>query len=495
MTKGSVEACIHDIFPISCCTYCRVAQPAPSTRSTAVSSAPTAEVRTGAARPPAGALRTQPPQTCPACNAEIRSTYSFCRSCKHRLRRAATSTGAIHTAPWTYVHALRPWQVTALAAWEQADHRGVVEAATGTGKTAVAFAAVQRLRVLHGENLRVAIVVPTKVLARQWRRALTSECGVPPYLIGDQYSSPEVEWTPRHPVLITVLDTARTHLSEVIGAWKDKPILLVVDECHRAGSESNARIFGMAATYTLGLSATPERDDGGHRKYVFPGLGGPVFRYPLLNALDDGVLAPLVSVNLYVDFTVSEQAQWDDLRHDIADAIRLLEHYHPELETAGPEFLKIVTKLAEQEDPTAMRLMSRLTSRQKVLASAQGRVACQRKILEWLATVPQRALVLHETIRAAEASHRALKDANVTVALDHSQLPRQERDNEEATFRAGRARVYVAVRTLDEGVDVPDAAVAVIAAGSRSLRQRIQRFGRVLRYEKDKSAIVISVHR
>jgi superfamily II DNA or RNA helicase len=383
--------------------------------------------------------------------------------------------------------------VTALASWKDAGRRGVVEAATGTGKTAVAFAAIEQLRDVHGDALRVAIVVPTKVLARQWRTALETEVGIPRSFVGEQHSAAKTQWTPQHPVLVTVLDTARRNLAVVLKAWQGKPVLLVVDECHRAGSEHNAKIFDQRATYTLGLSATPERDDNGHVDHVYPGLGQPVYRYPLLDALDDGVLAPLTSINLYVDFTSAELVAWEDLRDQIRQAIRKLEWEFPELELAGADFLKSVGRLAEREHPTALRLMALLAERRELLATAEGRVACQRTLLRWLAGTDDRALVFHETIKSAEASRDELLELSVPVSIDHSKLNREERDGEEQRFRSKISRVYVAVRALDEGVDVPDASVAVIAAGSRSRRQRIQRFGRVLRHEADKKAIVVSI--
>lgn len=197
-----------------------------------------------------------------------------------------------------------------------AGRRGVVEAATGTGKTLVALGAIEELRRERGSYLRVVIVVPSKVLASQWRRELEHTLNVPPHVIGEQHSDVVTEFDPdRHLVLLTVVNTARANLRRVLGGWRRHNLtsLLIVDECHRSGSEFNARIFDGAYDFSLGLSATPERDDGGHLRHVYPGLGSPVYRYPLLDALDDGVLAPLRSVNLYVDFDRAERDRWSGL--------------------------------------------------------------------------------------------------------------------------------------------------------------------------------------
>jgi superfamily II DNA or RNA helicase len=272
-------------------------------------------------------------------------------------------------------------------------------------------------------------------------------------------------------------------------------ILLIVDECHRAGSDFNARIFEGKYDSSLGLSATPEREDGGHAKYVYPGLGPPIYRYGLLSALDDGVLAPVRSVNLYVDFDNTETAKWQRLSDKIADAFRSVRSSHSWLDTVAPEeLMKEIAKLAKAEDLAALHLQKALTDRRTLLAEAGARIRCQHAILDWVSKTDRRALVFHETIKAAEESWRYLQDVlHVRTSLDHSQLNQAKREKAADDFRHGHTRVLVAVRALDEGVDVPDASVAVIGAGSRSRRQRIQRFGRVLRKVDDKEALVVSV--
>src|SRR5690348_2041898 len=86
---------------------------------------------------------------------------------------------------WTLRFPLKPWQADALSAWHTAGRRGVIEAATGTGKTMVALAAIEGLYREHHKNLRVAVVVPTKVLAQQWRHELHRNLGVLPPRMGE----------------------------------------------------------------------------------------------------------------------------------------------------------------------------------------------------------------------------------------------------------------------------------------------------------------------
>lgn len=396
---------------------------------------------------------------------------------------------------WRYQHELRPWQAEALAAWDGAGRRGVVEAATGTGKTAVALVAAERMRREFGTSLRVVVVVPTIALASQWREAMTRELGVHRSLVGELHSGERSEFSSGSHVLVTVINSARNTLQDRIASWRRQglQVLLVVDECHRAGSDHNARVVDTEATATLGLSATPERADRGHATLVYPGLGNPVYRYPVLTALDDGVLAPLQSINLYVDFTTDESVVWNQQGRDLGQAIQVLESRYPGTTSDVERMWKRIGELAKDEVPEAMRVVALLARRADVLAKAENRQKCLVAVLDWLAANDERVIVFHERITQAVATERLLVARGVASMLDHSQLRRSERSTGLGRFKRGQARALVAVRSLDEGIDVPDASIAVIASGSRSPRQRIQRLGRILRRSGDKRATCISI--
>lgn len=397
--------------------------------------------------------------------------------------------------PWRYQRELRPWQAEALMAWERSGNRGVIEAATGTGKTAVALVAAERLRADRGVALRVVIVVPTIALATQWREAVTSELGVPSSVVGELHSGDGLDFSSRSHVLVTVINSARNAVQDQIASWRRQglDVLLIVDECHRAGSGHNARVVNTEATATLGLSATPERSDRGHSTVVYPGLGNPVYRYPVLTALDDGVLAPLRSINLYVDFTPGEASVWEAQRRDLGQALRVLEGLYPGITLDAERMWKRIGELAQDEVPEAMRVVALLARRAELLAGAENRRKCLAAVLDWLATNDDRVIVFHERIAQAERTAELLQERGITSTLDHSGLKRTDRSVGLARFKRGAARALVAVRSLDEGIDVPDASIAVIASGSRSPRQRIQRLGRILRRSGDKRATCISI--
>lgn len=358
----------------------------------------------------------------------------------------------------------------------------------------VAMAAVSRVRSDHGVRGRFAVVVPTQALAAQWVRELRSVLDVDPSLIAEEHSAAPSPPSQPH-VVVTVINTARTRLAERIADWEraGNRVLVVVDECHRAGSEHNSAVLTTEASYSLGLSATPERTDGAHEQRIYPGIGEPVYRYPLLKALDDEVLAPMRSVNLYVDLTTRERGQWEGVGRDLGIAMATLESQNPGI-TADPiQMWTTISRLARLDDPAAKRVVALVAERRSLLSNSSERRRCTDAVLDWMVARGERAMVFHESIKSAELVAEGLRERGAAAVLDHSELPRAERTRCLERFRSNAATYLVAVRSLDEGIDVPDAAVAVIAAGSRSPRQRIQRLGRILRASEGKRALAVSI--
>ena len=103
----------------------------------------------------------------------------------------------------------------------------------------------------------------------------------------------------------------------------------------------------------------------------------------------------------------------------------------------------------------------------------------------------ERGIVFHETIESAERILRILRARGHQAEMYHSRMSKALRRDNLRLFRRGMVDVLVTCRALDEGLDVPDASVAVIAASTASVRQRIQRLGRVLRPSAGKEAAVV----
>jgi superfamily II DNA or RNA helicase len=358
---------------------------------------------------------------------------------------------------WQLPLPLRTWQQEALLRWKEGD-RGVVAVVTGGGKTLFALACILDL-VKRSRDAVVAIVVPTVALLDQWVVVLTEEFSAPLEDIA-LYGGGRRAATPKK-LNVLVINTART-VSPVIAS--QYPTFLIIDECHRAASMHNALAMRGDHMATLGLSATPERDfDDLFTQTVVPALGPIIYRYDYNQALADGTITPFTLTNVRVALRPDEQQEYD-------------------------QYTRRLIPLFRQRDAGLNvddRLQRILQERARVSTSAQMRIPAAVKILEQNRYA--RTLVFHEQIYAANIITQLLRQRGHRVAVYHSGIGANLRQDNLRLFRRGEVDILVTCRALDEGINVPDASLAVIVASTSSTRQRIQRLGRVLRPASNKT--------
>ncbi len=372
---------------------------------------------------------------------------------------------------------LRPWQEEALTAWEGNGRRGIIAAATGTGKTRLALEALKRI---VSENGRTVIVVPTRVLQDQWLRELRNAKVAPTRRIGT-IGGTDPDPNPDHLVIVAVIDSARTGVRSLVKHWNGLglPTMLIVDECHWAGSDYNRGVFEGDALWRLGLSATPERGDDGFDDVLVPELGGVVYRYSLKDAMDDGVLADLQLVNLILDLTRGEVDEYQRLERRINSLVADLSRKRPDL-FVNQDWTSAIAG-ARKSEPLAKRLSTLVGERRRMLARSSGRFVAVKNLLSAGHFQGRRTIVFNETIEQAEHVADLVREDGVSVAVDHSKMSPRDREANQARFRGGGTDCFVVVKAADEGLDVPDADQALITSGTLNPRQRIQRLGRVVR--------------
>lgn len=357
--------------------------------------------------------------------------------------------------PWALRYDPREWQVEALAKWTP-EQRGIVEVVTGGGKTV--FAHLCLLAFFKGHpDAQALIIVPTVSLLDQWWVSLQEELGVGRAEIGLLSGTDKIEGDER--IIIAVINTARNFTEEFS---KDRALFLIVDECHRAGSPSNAMALQGEFAATLGLSATPEREyDEGFDAFISPRLGPIIHQYTYIDAARDGVISPFSLTNVRVDLLPDEEEKYRKYTRSIALALR-------RGETAdGDERLK---RLLQQRAAVASNATTRIPVAVKLVETHKG----------------ERAVIFHERIEAANHILSILRARGHRATVYHAEIgPTIRRDNLRL-FRKGLFDVLVCCRALDEGINVPEASVAVIASSTASQRQRIQRLGRILRTAKGK---------
>ncbi|MGY1690370.1 DUF3427 domain-containing protein [Geodermatophilus sp. SYSU D01105] len=373
---------------------------------------------------------------------------------------------------------LRPWQSEALAAWRTAEHRGVVEAVTGAGKTFVGMAAARDTLAAGG---CVVVVVTTTELQDQWHAGLTER--LPGVRIG-RLGGGRQDDLDTCDVLVAIVNSAARR------TFHPRPgDLLIADECHRYGAPAFARALEEGFEQRLGLTATFEREDDGVETYLRPYFRDVVFTLWYDRALAEGIIAPFDIALVAVDLSEDEQRQYDQCSERMDVAARTLENRFGVSRDSYSEFMLTLNRLArgERQDGAsayARMYLGPMSARRGLLAASQAKLTALAQ-LEPAVRRAHGALVFTQTKESAASAADVFEDAGIPASTLFSGLDRDERRDRMAAFRDRAAHLLAAPRVLDEGVDVPEADLAVIVAANRSRRQLVQRLGRVLRLKSD----------
>ncbi len=356
----------------------------------------------------------------------------------------------------------RPYQEDALAAWLAADGRGVVVLPTGAGKTVLALMAIERLR------LRTVIVVPTIELLYQWRAAVIERLGVPKSkvgVVGD--GRREVR-----PVTIITYASAGMPEAPIGGAG-----LLICDEAHHLPSPSYRRIPARAgAPYRLGITATPERSDG--TEGALDRLLGPVVYQRTPEALSaEGHLAQFKETRVYVDLQPEEALRYGIL---MSEWKWFLARNRGMLARGGDFFGELIRRSGS--DPAARQALRAHHQARMIALNAEAKLA---EVAGLLARHRgDKVLVFSEYTALVDRISQALALPAITY-----RTAADERKRTLQAFRNGAYSKLVAGRVLNEGVDVPDANVAIVVSGNSTAREHIQRLGRIIRPKRDEAVL------
>lgn len=357
---------------------------------------------------------------------------------------------------------LRAWQAEAIARWVAYERRGILEVTTGAGKTICAIGCIEDFW-RSCRSGRVIILVPSIALADQWYANLethlpSTEGGIEVYGAGMKPAGPGR-------VNIMVINTGREWAPRIAGEF---PTFLIADECHKYASPANARALTGRHLATLGLSATPRRQyDTRFEEYVVPNLGPVIFEYGLVAAYRDSILVRPKITNIAVGLSDKEQ--------EIDDAQSRRIGFLSSQVASGAVGQMELERAVFQRANTRRNATARLRATAHLLNEHRNNIC----------------IVFHETIEAAEILCELLAKRKHRVTIYHSKLDSNLRRDNLRLFMEGKFDVLVACRAIDEGFDFPDAQVAVIASGTKSIRQRVQRIGRVLRAAPNKETAII----
>ena len=383
---------------------------------------------------------------------------------------------------------LHQWQSDAVDAWVDGfdghPFTGTLEIVTGGGKTLIALACAARAAQVD-IDIRLAVVVPTEALARQWRKNILRYTMLKADEVGLLGAGGKATLQNSR-AIVAVINTAATRLPTMaLGA---QPLMLIVDECHRAGAPKYREVLQTHAKYRLGLSATPDREeldeDGEPLAYdeqaVGHSLGGVVYRFSLKDAREAGWLPDFTLNHHGVSLAPDERTKYENLSRRVDNAA-------DDLRSCGVEPGR-ARSMASRKDETgdAARLWVQLTTQRKdLLYRARERTRVVNLLVERMfdGQSQPRVILFHERVAEAVELHDQLVAAlpGIRVELEHSKLPARRREEALKAFAAGDAPVLVSVKSLIEGIDVPQADTGISVASTSSVRQRVQALGRVLR--------------
>jgi superfamily II DNA or RNA helicase len=423
--------------------------------------------------------------------------------------KQAESKAVDHTFRWRLIPegiSLYDWQTECLPLW-LSKGRGTVKVATGGGKTLFALAAAQHLQNERERDLRLVVVVPTIPLLFQWYDELRRG-NLPDSVIGLMGGGQELPPSSDLRVLICVLNSARDRLPGFVSKarWAER-MLLIVDECHRANADQAQRIFDAKPKYTLGLSATPERDleseglptdEVYEQSVVGQALGPIIYDFTIKQSLAAGLLTPFEVWHIGLPLSPAEASEHARLSLEITDLRKSLQVRHRK-SRSKQGFVAWCQTQASRGGPAgseAERFIGCANNRKRLLYRAKARTDVALGILsESVADADGRAIVFHESIEEIETLFLKAEEMRLPAVLEHSKLPDSVRADNIDAFRRGIARVIISAKSLVEGFNIPSADLGIIAASSGSVRQRIQSLGRMLRRKAgDRSARIIVLY-
>lgn len=376
---------------------------------------------------------------------------------KDNARQYQPCAWTLHTSRTPFPH-----QTEALETWWRNQGRGVVVLPTGTGKTFMAVLAIQRA------GRPALVVTPTLDLLNQWYNELTIAFGTSVGLLGGGYH--EIE-----PLTVSTYDSAYIHVER----WGSRFGLVVFDECHHLpGPTYMATALGSLAPFRLGLTATPERSDG--QDQLFPELIGPIVYRREIKQLSGDFLAEYHTERLYVELSPEERKQYH--------AARL--QYRQFVESRGiavssPQGWQRFLQESFRSDEGRAAFEAYRAQKRLALA-APAKVHLLERILEMHRR--DRVLIFtYDNATVYEIARRFL-----VPAITHQSRVKERREILQM-FHKGEYNVLVTSQVLNEGVDVPAANVGIILSGTGSVREHVQRLGRLLRKHGDKQAVLYEV--
>ncbi|XCP85134.1 DEAD/DEAH box helicase family protein [Roseburia hominis] len=391
---------------------------------------------------------------------------------------------------------LRDYQKDAIASWVGENYRGIFDMATGTGKTLTGLGAISKLSEDLDDVLAVIIVCPYQHLVEQWVEDIV-RFNIKP-IIGYS-SSPQRDWKKRLARAVrdqklrreksffcfvcTNATFANSTVQEEISKIQSS-VLLVVDEAHNFGARSYAILLDDRFAYRLALSATLDRhrdDEGTAVLYDF--FGKKCIEYSLERAIEQDKLTKYKYFPIPVYLTDEELEKYEQKSYEMSKCL-----------IKGKDGKYKLNKRGEILAMERARIVAGASQKLDALKEYIAPYADDNNILVYCGAtnvVDEKAdnsNTDEDDIRQIEAVTRILgNEFHMEVAKFTSEENMETRATIEEQFQKGdRLQAIVAIKCLDEGVNIPGIRTAFILASTTNPKEYIQRRGRVLRKADNK---------
>lgn len=391
---------------------------------------------------------------------------------------------------------LYPYQKKAIESWKENVFRGIFDMATGTGKTFTGLGAITELFNEKKGKLAVIIVCPYQHLVNQWVEDIV-EFNISPIIGHSASSQKDFKKRLKNAIIDYNLDvkkffcficTNATYSTEKIQEELAKikgDLLLVVDEAHNFGAESIVKTLDDKFTYRLALSATFERhndEEGTQQLKQF--FGEKCIEFTLEEAIQEGYLTPYKYYPIIVALDAEELNDYKELTKEIRRCIVKDKYGKTKLNDYGKRLV---------------------IQRARIVSGAKEKVEKLREIIEGYKD-DNHLLVYCGSAKLVDEEDYEMKEKRqidiITAMLHHefgmrvSQFTSKENNDEREALRKefGEGKMLqalIAIKCLDEGVNIPEIKTAFILASTTNPKEYIQRRGRVLRKAKGKQFATI----
>ena len=392
---------------------------------------------------------------------------------------------------------LHDYQDEAITEWQKRNYRGIFDMATGTGKTYTGLGALTTLSKNLGHKLAAIIVCPYQHLVEQWVEDIL-KFNIDP-IIGYSDSS-QKDWPKRLKNAIRdqklkvrgrgffcFICTNTTFSSDYVQAQLAKiksDTLLMVDEAHNFGAPYLSCLLYDNYKYRLALSATLDRhndEEGTTKLYDF--FGEKCIEYTLDRAIEEKKLTKYKYYPIVVTLTEEELEAYDNLSYEIGKCIMKDKNGKIKLSSKGE-------KLALKRSRIIAGAKNKLTMLEKVIQPYihDKHILVYCGATKGLEQNQDRSDVDSEDIRQIDAVTDLLGNKlGMEVSQFTSKESVEEREVLKREFSSGDTlKVLIAIKCLDEGVNIPKIKTAFILASTTNPKEYIQRRGRVLRLAEGK---------